>query len=389
MQALWSLLIHSCADCDLEGEAVGAYPYFNNQEWSLIPSEIANWYACQTMSRHERLVAHQLNNEGITTFLPTFTELHYWSDRRKKIEAPLFPGYLFARLNMAVHYRAAKYARGVLDLVAFGSIPAIVDDAIIEGLKARLRDGCVTLPAPVFSPGGLVHIHAGHLQGLEAVFEAVARGAADVGAQRGVRINWIFDAVRHFGVEPAREVLQVAARYLDKGVVAFGIGGDEVRGPAELFVDLYREARDLGLHTTAHAGETAGPQSVRAAVELLGAERIGHGLAAAQDPAVLALLRERGVPLEVSLTSNVATGALAQVSDHPLPRFLDEGVCVTLNSDDPGLFGTTLEQEFRLAAETFGLSREQLEGFTANAIHAAFLAEAEKSELRKALQAAL
>ena len=226
-------------------------------------------------------------------------------------------------------------------------------------------------------------------QGLEAVFEAVARGAADVGAQRGVRINWIFDAVRHFGVEPAREVLQVAARYLDKGVVAFGIGRDEVRGPAELFVDLYREARDLGLHTTAHAGETAGPQSVRAAVELLGAERIGHGLAAAQDPAVLALLRERGVPLEVSLTSNVATGALAQVSDHPLPRFLDEGVCVTLNSDDPGLFGTTLEQEFRLAAETFGLSREQLEGFTANAIHAAFLAEAEKSELRKALQAAL
>jgi len=130
-------------------------------------------------------------------------------------------------------------------------------------------------------------------------------------------------------------------------------------------------------------------ESVRAAVELLGAERIGHGLAAAQDPAVLALLRERGVPLEVSLTSNVATGALAQVSDHPLPRFLDEGVCVTLNSDDPGLFGTTLEQEFRLAAETFGLSREQLEGFTANAIHAAFLAEAEKSELRKALQAAL
>ena len=83
----------------------------------------------------------------------------------------LFPGYLFARMNIAVHYRAAKYARGVRNLVAFGSIPAIVDDDIIEGLRARIRDGCVTRQAPVFSPGGLVQIHAGHLQGLEAVFE--------------------------------------------------------------------------------------------------------------------------------------------------------------------------------------------------------------------------
>jgi aminodeoxyfutalosine deaminase len=222
-------------------------------------------------------------------------------------------------------------------------------------------------------------------QRIAPVFEAAAHAAAEACAARGIRINWIFDAVRHFGAEPAREVLRVASRYRDSGVVAFGIGGDERRGPAELFGDLYREARDLGLHTTAHAGETAGPESVRASVELLGAERIGHGLAAAQDPAVLALLRERGVPLEVCLTSNVATGALAEVSEHPLPQFLGEGVRVTLNSDDPGLFGTTLEQEFMLAARTFGLSREQLTAFTENAIDAAFLAEQEKAQLRKAL----
>jgi aminodeoxyfutalosine deaminase len=226
-------------------------------------------------------------------------------------------------------------------------------------------------------------------QSLEAVFEAAAQAAAGAGAKFGVRVNWIFDAIRHFGVEPAREVLRVAARYRDSGVVAFGIGGDEGRGPADLFVDLYREARDLGLHTTAHAGETAGPESVRAAVELLRAERIGHGLAAARDPAVLALLRERGVALEVCLTSNVATGALAEVSEHPLPLFLREGVRVTLNSDDPGLFGTTVQQEYVLAARTFNLSREQLAGFIENAIAAAFLGESEKAELRNALQVAL
>lgn len=225
-------------------------------------------------------------------------------------------------------------------------------------------------------------------QRIEPIYEAAACAAAESSAKRGIQVNWIFDAVRHFGAEPARKVLDVAARYRDHGVVAFGIGGDERRGPAEQFVDLYREARDRGLHTTAHAGETVGPESVRASVELLGAERIGHGLTAGEDPAVLTLLRERAVPLEICLTSNVATGALAEISEHPLPWFLGEGVRVTLNSDDPGLFGTTLEKEFLLAARTFGLSREQLTAFTRTAIEAAFLGEPEKAELRKALQAA-
>ena len=131
-----------------------------------------------------------------------------------------------------------------------------------------------------------------------------------------------------------------------------------------------------------------GPESVRAAVELLGAERIGHGLRAAEDRAVLALVRDRGVPLEVCLSSNVATGAIAEASDHPLRAILREGVRVTLNSDDPGLFGTSLEREFRLAARTFDFSREQLAGFVENAIAAAFLAEREKSELRMGLESA-
>jgi aminodeoxyfutalosine deaminase len=225
-------------------------------------------------------------------------------------------------------------------------------------------------------------------QSLQAVFEAVAAAAAEAEARRGVRVRWIFDAIRQLGAQHAREALAFAARFRPLGVVAFGIGGDEARGPAELFPDVYRAARDAGLHTTAHAGETCGPQSIRLAVELLGAERIGHGLSAARDAGVMALLRERRVPLEVCLSSNVSTGVLARVQDHPLPRFLAEGLAVTLNSDDPAMFGTSLTREFELAAENFSLAPRQLVGLLANAARAAFLPEEEKRPLVEEIERA-
>lgn len=218
-------------------------------------------------------------------------------------------------------------------------------------------------------------------QPLEPIFEAVAAAAGQLESRLGVRVNWIFDAVRQFGVDHAREVLKWAGRFRSRHVAAFGIGGDEERGPAELFTEVYREARDLGLHTTAHAGETAGPESVRKAVELLGAERIGHGLSAARDPGVVALLRDRRVPLEVCLSSNVSTGVLARLEDHPLPAFLEAGLMVTLNSDDPAMFGTSLEREYLLAAHQFALSRKQIVGLCENAIRAAFLPEDERQPL--------
>jgi aminodeoxyfutalosine deaminase len=218
-------------------------------------------------------------------------------------------------------------------------------------------------------------------QSVEATFEATADAAQEAGARLGLRVNWIFDAVRHFGLEHVREVLKWAAKFRPRGVVAFGIGGDEARGPAELFPEIYRQAREHGLHVTAHAGESVGPESVRRAVELLGAERIGHGLTAAHDPAVMALLRERGIPLEVCLSSNVSTGVLARVEDHPLPLFLESGVTVTLNSDDPAMFGTSLERELALAARTFALTQDQLRGLMENAVRTAFLPDGDKSIL--------
>jgi len=218
-------------------------------------------------------------------------------------------------------------------------------------------------------------------QPLEAIFEAAASAARAAQERLGVRVKWIFDAIRHFGVEHTREVLRWAGRLRPLGVMALGIGGDEARGPAELFPEIFREASERGLHVVAHSGEACGPESVRQAVELLGAERIGHGLTAARDPAVLALLRERGIPLEVCLTSNVATGVLARIEDHPLPQFLEAGLIVTLNTDDPAMFGTNLVNEYLLAAKTFGLGRRQILHLCQNAIRAAFLSEEEKQDL--------
>ena len=225
-------------------------------------------------------------------------------------------------------------------------------------------------------------------QAVDAIYDAIVAAASEAEVRLGVRVKWIFDAIRHFGVEHARQVLAWAKRFRSTGVVAFGIGGDELRGPAELFTGVYREAHDCGLHLTAHAGETAGPQSIRAALELLGAERIGHGLTAAQDPAVMAILRERQIPIEVCPTSNVCTGLVRRFEDHPLPKFLEEGLFVTLNSDDPGLFGTSLEREFVLAATHFDLSMDHLTRFSENAIRASFLAENDKRSLLEGLNSA-
>ena len=222
-------------------------------------------------------------------------------------------------------------------------------------------------------------------QRVDGVFEAVAAAGEEAGARTGVRVNWIFDATRQFGTDHVREVMRWAARYRSRGVVAFGIGGDEAAGPAKLFPDIFREARDLGLHVVAHAGESCGPESIRDAVELLGAERIGHGLTALGDAEVMALLRDRGIPLEVCPSSNVSTGLIARFEDHPLPKFLEEGLEVTLNSDDPAMFGTSLQEEFLQAARCFELRRETLAGLCRTAVDASFLSKDEKEKLRNNL----
>ena len=194
------------------------------------------------------------------------------------------------------------------------------------------------------------------------IFDAVrdaARGSS-------VEVRWIFDAVRQFGVEAARQVAEWAAERRGEGVVAMGIGGSEERGPAEWFTDVYAFARGAGLHLVAHAGESMGPESIWAALAL-GSERIGHGIAAICDESLMQHLRERDIPLEISITSNLVTGVVARLEDHPVRRLYDAGVPIVLNTDDPAMFGCTLTGEYRLAAEAFGFSEGELRGIAANA----------------------
>jgi aminodeoxyfutalosine deaminase len=204
-------------------------------------------------------------------------------------------------------------------------------------------------------------------QDFPAIYEAVRRAAAE----SSVTVVWILDAIRHFGPEPAMEVAQLAAERVNEGVVAFGIGGDEARGPAEWFRDVFAFAKSRGLQLTAHAGETCGPESVWQALDI-GAERIGHGISSAQDPALLRHLRDQGIPLEICVSSNLATGAVSSLAAHPIRRIYDAGVPIVLNSDDPAMFGTTLTHEYELARDQFGFSDRELEGLAENSFRYAF-----------------
>lgn len=187
------------------------------------------------------------------------------------------------------------------------------------------------------------------------IFDAIHAAAA----KSPVQVRWILDAVRQFGTELAMQVVDLAAERIDRGVVAFGIGGSEERGPAEWFGEVFEHARARGLRLTAHAGETMGPESIWAALKL-GAERIGHGIAAVNDEALIEHLRQHDIPLEICITSNLVTGVVKQMEDHPVRRLFDAGVPIVLNTDDPAMFRCSLVGEYRLAAERFGFSEPEL-----------------------------
>ncbi|KGJ98416.1 adenosine deaminase [Thalassotalea sp. ND16A] len=214
------------------------------------------------------------------------------------------------------------------------------------------------------------------------VVAAVIAGVKQGCSEFNVQANLIGILSRTFGLEKCQHELDSLLVHKDN-LVAIDLAGDELGQPAELFEQQFKQVDKAGLNVTVHAGEAAGPESVWQAIKLLKATRIGHGVRSYQDPALLEYLATNNITLETCLTSNYQTGTIANIADHPIHTFLANGVKVCLNTDDPAVEGIELRHEYHIAKTTLGLTDKQLQDIQLNALHAAFISDAEKQALLK------
>jgi adenosine deaminase/aminodeoxyfutalosine deaminase len=230
------------------------------------------------------------------------------------------------------------------------------------------------LHAEVYVSVGVIHWRG---QQFEPIFDGLESGRQRGERDFGVSLLWIFDAVRHFGVEAAARVFDLAARFRDRNVAGIGLGGIERDGPAQNFRELYKKAAARDLRLTVHAGETEGPESVWGAINI-GAERIGHGLSVTQDSELVEVLAHKQVPVEVCISSNLRTHVCADIRKHPVKTMFDNGLMITLNTDDPEMFQTSLSREYELARQECGFSEDHLRELARNSFEASFLPSAKK-----------
>lgn len=223
----------------------------------------------------------------------------------------------------------------------------------------------------------------------EGVRQALMEAAVDGERRHGIRMRLIPDIVRNMGTDRADATLRWAVDGKDRGVVALGLGGIEVGYDNEPFRDHFSQAQQEGLHRVAHAGETGGPDSIRSVLEVCGAERIGHGVAAVDDPSLMNLLAREEIPLEICPSSNVALGVSPSLEEHPAGRLLEAGLSLTINSDDPPLFSTNLTREYLHLHRIFGWDRHQLAALSRNGLRHAFLNDEERCELEARFNAEL
>jgi adenosine deaminase len=257
------------------------------------------------------------------------------------------------RRSLARLYRHGDFQvflRNYRDLCAEIASPddfGIITDALSRRLEEdNVRYAEVMCSPMIFTRRGLP---------LDEIMEAVGGAATRREREGGPRLRFLFDGVRQWGAQALEELVGMAAASRGHGVIGVGIGGDETACPTRDFAAAFREARRLGLRTTAHAGEFDGPRSVWEAIDILGVDRVGHGVRAVEDRELVAALARRRVPLECCPTSNLATGVVRSWSAHPIVALRAAGVRVTVNSDDPALFGTTLSMEWHVLAERIGL----------------------------------
>ena len=212
---------------------------------------------------------------------------------------------------------------------------------------------------------------------------AINRACAWAEAELGVSMGLVIDISRGASVEAGLTNADWAIGAMGNGVVAFGLGGLEVGHPPEEYANAFDRVREAGLPCVPHAGETVGPESIWSALKVCDAVRIGHGVRCLEDPALVAELRDRQIPLEVSPTSNICLKVFDKFENHALPRLLEEGLYVTLNSDDPPMFNTTLTDEFIKSAATFDLDVNTIEQLTFNALRASFLEPSVKANMER------
>jgi adenosine deaminase len=256
--------------------------------------------------------------------------------------------------------------------------PEVIERVTSEAVEDAASDGVVYLELR-FTPVAL-----GRLQGYSAarVIDWVSRSAEKAAQQNGIMVRLIASVNRHEPVELAEEVARLAAERIDQNIVGLDLAGNEAQFPALPFAGVLREARESGLRLSLHAGEWGGAQNVREAIEILGAERIGHGVRVMEDSYVVAMARERGIVFEVCATSNYQSGVVSILKDHPLPHMMDAGLAVTINTDDPSISAITLTDEYILAQDQLGLNDFDLTRTISRAARAVFLPipEAEKLE---------
>jgi len=227
------------------------------------------------------------------------------------------------------------------------------------------------------------------LRGIEpdGVAAALTRARTTARERHGIEVGWVFDIPGENGPASGERTIDWVQRWAPEGSVGFGLGGPETGVPRPQFAEVFARARALGLASVPHAGETTGPQTVRDAIEHLGADRIGHGIAAAQDPALMAELAGRGIALEVCPTSNARTRAVPSLKVHPWRTLVDAGVTVTLNSDDPGMFDTSLVGEYVVAHDTFGVLPSGLADLARTALDVSYATTAVKQRVRAEIDA--
>ncbi len=285
--------------------------------------------------------------------------------------------------TLRAFYDFADFAHFIDVYVAVNSLVTSGEDvtALLVGLARDQAASNVRYSEVTVTP--TAHLASGIEP--DELAEALAAGRRMARAEHGVELAWIFDIDGSRGAANGPATLDWVLRYRPEGTVALGLGGPEIGVPREWYRAEFAAARAAGLHLVPHAGETTGPETIWAALRELGAERIGHGCSAAEDPSLLAHLAERGIPLEVCLTSNVRTRAVASIEDHPIRRFLAAGVPVTLATDDPGMFHTDLDREYLLCHQSLGLDAPALANLCRTGVRAAFCSP----ELRARLLAAI